>query len=59
MPRTKGAALPSRIGTSGPSISTSTLVSPVPAIAAIRCSIVMTEVPASLAIFVQSCEEAT
>ena len=40
MASTKGAALPSMIGTSGPSISTSTLSTPRPRKAASRCSAV-------------------
>jgi hypothetical protein len=56
---TKGAAEPSRIGTSGPSISIRALVTPVPASAAIRCSTVETVTPSSLASRVQSCAGTT
>ncbi len=51
---TKGAALPSMIGTSGPSISTRTLSTPRPARAARRCSMVATEPVAVSPMMVQS-----
>ena len=53
-PWTKRSALPSMIGTSGPSMSISTWVTPVPASAAIRCSTVPTDTPAALVSIVQS-----
>ena len=53
-PWTKRSALPSMIGTSGPSMSISTWVTPVPASAAIRCSTVPTDTPAALVSSVQS-----
>ena len=45
---TKRAALPSMIGTSGPSMSMIAFQTPVPASAAIRCSTVETETPEAL-----------
>ena len=54
MARTNATALPSMIGISGPSISTSTLSRPRPAQADIRCSIVETEAGPRSPITVQS-----
>ena len=52
--KTKGAALPSIAGTSGPSSSTTALSISSPAKAAIRCSTVAIEMPLPLASVVQS-----
>ena len=54
MPLTKGAALPSKIGTSSLSISINAFDTPQPASAAIRCSIVEIAVPSSFVTLVQS-----
>ena len=45
---TKRRALPSMIGTSGPSMSITAFQTPVPASAAMMCSAVCTDTPAAL-----------
>ena len=59
MPDTNAADEPSRIGTSGPSSSIRALWTPVPASAAMMCSMVETVAPSAPFSSVQSCDGTT